>query len=71
MRGYITGTTSTSLWTVYQQGVRDYCGNKLKEGMVKNERLHHNILTPTTKAEDHDEPITPDEVLQEPTDCHR
>ena len=26
VRGYITGTTSTSLWTVYQSGARQYCG---------------------------------------------
>lgn len=30
--------------------------------MVKNERLPANIITPTTKAADHDIPITPDEV---------
>ena len=31
-------------------------------GMVKNQKLPKNILTPTTKAADHDVPITPDEV---------
>jgi phosphoribosylaminoimidazole-succinocarboxamide synthase len=31
--------------------------------MVKNQKLAANILTPTTKAADHDVPITPDEVL--------
>lgn len=30
--------------------------------MVKNEKLPANIITPTTKAADHDVPITPDEV---------
>lgn len=30
--------------------------------MVKNERLPANIITPTTKAADHDVPITPEEV---------
>lgn len=30
--------------------------------MVKNERLSTNIITPTTKAEDHDVSISPDEV---------
>jgi len=28
----MTGTTSTSLWTVYNNGVRNYCGNDLAEG---------------------------------------
>lgn len=31
-------------------------------GLVKNQKLPQNILTPTTKAADHDEPITPEEV---------
>ncbi|KAM7261845.1 hypothetical protein ACFE04_020922 [Oxalis oulophora] len=31
-------------------------------GMVKSEKLLANIITPTTKADDHDVPITPDEV---------
>jgi hypothetical protein len=30
--------------------------------MVKNQKLAKNILTPTTKAADHDVPVTPDEV---------
>jgi hypothetical protein len=32
-------------------------------GMVKNEKLSANILTPTTKAVDHDVPVTPDEAF--------
>lgn len=32
-------------------------------GLVKNQKLPANILTPTTKAEDHDVPVAPDEVL--------
>ena len=49
MRGYITGTTSTSLWTVYQSGRRDYCGIDLPDGLTKNQKLPTNYLTPTTK----------------------
>ena len=33
-------------------------------GLVKNQQLPINILTPTTKAADHDVPVTPDEVDQ-------
>ena len=33
-------------------------------GLVKNQKLPINILTPTTKAADHDVPVTPDEVDQ-------
>ncbi|XP_058222568.1 phosphoribosylaminoimidazole-succinocarboxamide synthase, chloroplastic isoform X1 [Rhododendron vialii] len=64
VRGYVTGSTDTSLWTVYKKGVRNYCGNILPNGMVKNQRLAANILTPTTKAVDHDVPVTPDEIVQ-------
>ncbi|KAL6567300.1 Phosphoribosylaminoimidazole-succinocarboxamide synthase (SAICAR synthetase) [Orobanche gracilis] len=64
VRGYMTGSTDTSLWTVYQKGVRNYCGNALPDGMVKNQKLPANILTPTTKAENHDAPITPQEIIQ-------
>ncbi|KAK4399556.1 Phosphoribosylaminoimidazole-succinocarboxamide synthase, chloroplastic [Sesamum angolense] len=61
VRGYVTGSTDTSLWTVYKKGIRNYCGNVLPDGMVKNQKLPANILTPTTKAADHDVPITPEE----------
>ncbi|MFB0516877.1 MAG: phosphoribosylaminoimidazolesuccinocarboxamide synthase [Candidatus Neomarinimicrobiota bacterium] len=65
VRGYITGTTSTSLWTHYQRGIRNYCGNPLPDGLRKNERLERPILTPTTKSEEHDRPISPDEIISE------
>ncbi|OIT22764.1 PREDICTED: phosphoribosylaminoimidazole-succinocarboxamide synthase, chloroplastic [Nicotiana attenuata] len=64
VRGYVTGSTDTSLWTVYNKGVRNYCGNSLPDGLVKNQKLQENILTPTTKAADHDVPVTPDEIVQ-------
>ncbi|CAL5384019.1 unnamed protein product [Camellia sinensis] len=64
VRGYVTGSTDTSLWTVYNKGIRNYCGNALPDGMVKNQRLPANILTPTTKAADHDVPVTPEEIVQ-------
>ena len=65
VRGYITGSTSTSLWTVYNNGDREYCGNALQEGLVKNQALDTNMLTPTTKEEHHDRPIAPDEIISE------
>ncbi|XP_062164535.1 phosphoribosylaminoimidazole-succinocarboxamide synthase, chloroplastic [Alnus glutinosa] len=64
VRGYVTGSTDTSLWTVYKNGVRNYCGNVLPDGLVKNQKLTANILTPTTKAADHDVPVTPDEIVK-------
>ena len=65
MRGYITGSTSTSLWTVYRDGSRSYCGNDLPEGLLKNQKLEQNLITPTTKEEDHDRPIAPPEIVSE------
>ncbi len=65
VRGYITGSTSTSLWTVYNNGDREYCGNILAEGLEKNQKLDANMLTPTTKEEDHDRPISPDDIVKE------
>ena len=65
VRGYMTGSTDTSIWTQYQKGVRNYCGHSLPEGMKKNEPLPENIITPTTKEKDHDRPVTPHEVVSE------
>lgn len=65
VRGYITGSTSTSLWTHYKNGSRDYCGNILQDGLKKNQKLPQNILTPTTKEQDHDRPISAQDIVKE------
>ena len=61
----MTGSTSTSIWKNYQNGVRNYCGHELPEGMTKNQKLKENILTPTTKEEEHDRPISAEEIIDE------
>lgn len=61
----MTGSTSTSIWKNYQDGVRNYCGHKLPEGMSKNQKLPQNLLTPTTKEEEHDRPISPADIVAE------
>lgn len=63
VRGYITGVTSTSLWQNYSRGVREFCGNRLPEGLRKNQQLERPLLTPTTKSETHDESISPAEIV--------
>ena len=63
VRGYITGSTSTSIWTYYKDGCREYCGNILPDGLVKNQKLSKPLITPTTKSEIHDKPVTPQEIL--------
>lgn len=65
VRGYLTGSTDTSLWTHYKNGSRDYCGNKLPEGMRKNDKLKANMITPTTKAESHDVPISAQDIVKQ------
>lgn len=63
VRGYLTGSTGTSAWTLYSQGERNICGNVLPDGMVKNQRFPEPIITPTTKSDLHDESITPEGIV--------
>lgn len=65
VRGYLAGTTGTSILTLYKRGERQMYGHTLPEGLRDNERLPQPIITPTSKAFDagHDEPLTPDEIL--------
>jgi phosphoribosylaminoimidazole-succinocarboxamide synthase len=65
VRGYLTGSTDTSIWSLYQKGVRNFSELVLKDGLKKNERLPHNVVTPTTKEKDHDRPITAMEIVAE------
>ncbi len=64
-RGYLTGSTDTSIWTAYERGERSYCGHTLPEGLRRHERLPEPLLTPTTKAPagQHDELTSRDEIL--------
>jgi phosphoribosylaminoimidazole-succinocarboxamide synthase len=65
VRDYITGSTDTALWTLYNKGNRTPYGVALPEGLRKNDKLPGTILTPTTKAAagGHDAPITPAEIV--------
>jgi phosphoribosylaminoimidazole-succinocarboxamide synthase len=65
VRGYITGVTSTSLWTLYASGERKPYGVELPDGLQKNDPLPTPIITPTTKATGgaHDERLTRDEIM--------
>ena len=66
VRGYITGVTTTSAWHSYEKGIRNFCGNKLPDGMVKNQKFEKPIITPSTKAEQgqHDESISGEDVIK-------
>jgi phosphoribosylaminoimidazole-succinocarboxamide synthase len=65
VRGFITGVTKTSLWTLYANGDRHPYGIPLPDGLEKNDALPFPIITPTTKAEagGHDERLTREEIL--------
>lgn len=58
MRGYLAG----SMARAYAKGERDFCGNRLPEGLVEFGPLHEPILTPTTKGEK-DEPTTAEALI--------
>jgi phosphoribosylaminoimidazole-succinocarboxamide synthase len=60
VRAYLTGVTSTSIWTHYAKGKREFCGHKLPNGLKQHQRLPELLLTPSTKAEHggHDESIS-------------
>ncbi len=65
VRDYMTGSTDTSIWTMYKSGRRTMYGVDFPDGLRKNDKLPATILTPTTKADvgGHDAPITPAEVV--------
>ena len=64
VRRYLTGSTDTSVWTHYDKGVRTFCGVVLPDGMVKNQPFDAPIITPTTKSEEHDESISPQQIVE-------
>jgi phosphoribosylaminoimidazole-succinocarboxamide synthase len=65
VRGYLAGSTSTSVLTQYKQGVRSMYGHTLPDGLHDNQALPQTIITPTSKAFDggHDEPLTPAQII--------
>jgi len=65
VRGYLAGTTSTSILTKYRSGEREMYGIRLPDGLRDNERLPEAIITPTSKANDggHDEPLSHADIL--------
>ena len=66
MRSYLTGVTSTSIWTAYDRGDREFCGHRLPDGLKQHEKLPEPILTPSTKAEqgDHDVSVSREKLLR-------
>jgi phosphoribosylaminoimidazole-succinocarboxamide synthase len=67
VRGYLAGTTSTSILTQYKAGARSMYGHSLPDGLRDNQALPAPIITPTSKAFDggHDEPLTATEIVEQ------
>lgn len=67
VRGYLAGTTGTSVLTLYKKGVRDMYGMTLPDGLRDNQVLPEPIITPTSKAFDggHDEPLSPRQIIDQ------
>lgn len=67
VRGYLAGSTGTSVLTMYKRGERDMYGTKFPDGMRDNEKLEQPIITPTTKAAsgDHDAPLSAEQIVEE------
>lgn len=65
VRGYLAGSTSTSILTQYKAGARQMYGHTLPDGMRDNQALPSPIITPTSKAFDggHDEPLTAQQII--------
>lgn len=67
VRGYLAGTTSTSILTRYKAGERRLYGHEFPDGLRDNQKLPAPIITPTTKPTDgsHDMPLDPGQVVAE------
>jgi phosphoribosylaminoimidazole-succinocarboxamide synthase len=64
VRGYISGVTSTSLWTRYAMGEREIYGMHFPEGLTKNQKLPQPVITPTTKSTvGHDDRLALNDVV--------
>lgn len=66
VRGYLTGSSSTSIWRAYERGDRVFCGHALAEGMRQHAKLPTNIVTPSTKAPkgEHDQSVSKDVLFE-------
>ncbi|MDR3424035.1 MAG: phosphoribosylaminoimidazolesuccinocarboxamide synthase [Alphaproteobacteria bacterium] len=66
VRGYLAGSTATSILKMYKAGRRDMYGVTFPDGMRDNQKLDRPIITPTTKgaAATHDEPLTPQQIVE-------
>lgn len=62
VRAYLTGSSKTALWTLYQEGRESVYGLNLPPGLAKNTPLPEPVVTPTTKDE-RDSPLSEADIL--------
>lgn len=69
VRGYLSGSTKTSIWYSYNNGDRKIYGIKFPDGMKKNQKLLTPVITPTTHptagSKLHDERLTREQIIKE------
>ena len=65
VRAYMTGSTSTSIWPMYERRERVMYGHRFPDRLGKNQKLPQTIITPTTKGDqgDHDEPTSAEDLV--------
>ena len=64
VRAYLTGSSKTALWTLYEKGEEGVYGLSLPPGLKKNTKLESPVVTPTTKDES-DTPLSERQILEQ------
>ncbi len=66
LRAYMaTSTTDTNMGNQYlNNGVRNFGGHHLPEGLIANCKLPYIMDTPSTKSDEHDESVSPEELFK-------
>ena len=64
-RAYMaTSSTSTSLYQAWKRGDKMFAGHTIPEGLIANGPLPYVMDTPSTKSEEHDVTLSPDEMIR-------
>jgi len=65
LRAYMAkSSTSTSLYQHFVNGKREFCGHVLPDNLIANGKLPYVMDTPSTKSEEHDESVSPEQLFQ-------
>lgn len=65
LRAYMAkSSTSTSLYQHFVKGNRFFCGHFLPTNLIANGPLPYVMDTPSTKSEEHDESVSPEQLFQ-------